>query len=444
MHLPAILAVSVAESRSRAVERARRAGRLASRQIAEFRKRAGFIWELKSFIRESLVAVLLSLVIVVIAGVLFSSMREALLLLPGLTLLVPGALAMRGNIYASLGARLGTALHTGQLSSDGKGSNILREEVLVVLVQTLLGTMFLALVGRIAAIVLDIPTVSLVELAVTAMVGALVAGVVELAVTVRVAMSAHQKGWDPDNVTAPIISAVADLVSIPSLLGAAMLVVWMPLSATYLIFVILVMVLFILVVVIARGDHERASSVLAASIPVLLVVLVIVLMPAIMLERMVEELVANPTILILIPPFVAVAGNLGAILASRLSSAAHLGLITLRGRPDRLVYQNLGVILLLSFLTFGALGVLTHVTATMIGVETPGLWLMLTITLVGGLGVTVATSLAAYKVTAYTFVKGDDPDNVVIPIITSTMDALGTALVVGLFILLVLESVPGL
>jgi mgtE-like transporter len=141
---------------------------------------------------------------------------------------------------------------------------------------------------------------------------------------------------------------------------------------------------------------------------------------------------------------VAVAGNLGAILASRLSSAAHLGLITLRGRPDRLVYQNLGVILLLSFLTFGALGVLTHVTATMIGVETPGLWLMLTITLVGGLGVTVATSLAAYKVTAYTFVKGDDPDNVVIPIITSTMDALGTALVVGLFILLVLESVPGL
>ena len=51
--------------------------------------------------------------------------------------------------------------------------------------------------------------------------------------------------------------------------------------------------------------------------------------------------------------------------------------------------------------------------------------------------VTAITSLAAYQVTAYTFRKGDDPDNVVIPIITSTMDAVGTALVVMLFMALV-------
>jgi mgtE-like transporter len=426
------------------VERARRAGRLASRQIAEFRKRAGFVWELKSFIRESLVAVLVSLVIVVMAGVLFSSLREALLLLPGLTLLVPGALAMRGNIYASLGARLGSALHTGQLSPHEKGSTLLREEVLVVLVQTLLGTLFLAIAGRVTAILLGIPTVSLVELAVTAMVGALVAGAVELYVTVQVAVSAHRRGWDPDNVTAPVISAVADLVSIPSLLGAAMMVAWMPLGSTYAVFAVLMAALFVLVSVVVRGDHQRASTVLSASIPVLMAVLMVVLLPAIMLERMVEDLVDNPTILILIPPFVAVAGNLGAILASRLSSAAHLGLISMRGALDRLVYQNLGVILLLALLTFGALGLLTHWTALLIDVPSPGLGTLLLITLVGGMAVTAATSLAAYKVTAYTFVKGDDPDNVVIPVITSTMDALGTALVVVLFMVMVLETVPAL
>ena len=122
MHLPAIMAVTMAESRSRALKRARRAGALASRQIAAFRQRATFLWELKSFVRESMLAVLVSLVIVVLAGVLFSSLREALIALPGLMLLVPGALAMRGNIYASLGARLGTALHTGQLSAQARGS----------------------------------------------------------------------------------------------------------------------------------------------------------------------------------------------------------------------------------------------------------------------------------------------------------------------------------
>lgn len=444
MHLPQMLAVSMADSRSRAVDRARRAGRLASRQIAEFRKRAGFIWELKSFIRESLFAVLLSLVIVVMAGVLFSSMREALLLLPGLTLLVPGALAMRGNIYASLGARLGSALHTGQISAQEWNSPILREEVRVVMVQTLLGSLFLSIVGRLTAIVLGFDTVTLVELAVTAMLGAILAGAVELVVTVAVAMSAHRRGWDPDNVTAPVISAVADLVSIPFLLGSAILVVWMPGWAVMTVFIVLLTTLFVLVNMVVRGEHERAITVLAASVPVLLVVLLVVLLPAVLLERIVDDLVANPAILILIPPFVAVAGNLGAILASRLSSAAHLGLITLRGRPDHLVYQNLGVITLLAALTFGALGVITHMTSILIDVPSPGLGNLLIITLVGGMVITLATSLAAYKVTSYTFVKGDDPDNVVIPVITSTMDALGTGLVVLLFMMLVLESVPSL
>ncbi len=444
MHLPAALAVSVAESRSRAVQRARRARARAGRQIAEFRRRATFIFELRSFIRESLVAVLLSLVIVVAAGVLFSSMREALLALPGVTLLVPGALAMRGNIFASMGARLGSALHTGQLSSQTRGSDLLHEEMLVVLVQTLLGSLFLAMVGRITAILLGIPTVGLVDLTVTAMLGALMAGAIELLVTIRVAISAHRRGWDPDNVTAPVISAVADLVSIPLLLGSALLVVWLPNWSVHLAFMVLVIALFGLVAHVVRGEHKRANTVLAASIPVLLVVLFIVLIPAIMLEIRVEDLVENPSILILIPPFVAVAGNLGAILASRLSSAAHLGLITMRGRPDRLVYQNLGVILVLSVLTFGALGLLVHGTALSIGVVSPGLWTLMVIALVGGLVVTAATCLAAYQVTAYTFRRGDDPDNVVIPIITSTMDALGTALLIVLFMVMVLESAPAL
>jgi mgtE-like transporter len=426
------------------VERARRAGRLASRQIAEFRRRAGFFWELKSFMRESLVAVLLSLLIVVMAGVLFSSMREALLLLPGLTLLVPGALAMRGNIFASLGARLGSALHTGELSPTDKGSTLLREEVLAVLVQTLIGSLFLTIVGRVTAIVMGIPTASFIDLAVTAMMGALLAGVIELMVTIKVATSAHKRGWDPDNVTAPVISAVADLVSIPCLLGSAMLVVWMHPWTIHLIFMVLVLALSFLVSMIVRSRHERATAVLSASIPVLLLVLLVVLIPAILMELMVEDLVANPAILVLIPPFVAVAGNLGAILASRLSSAAHLGLITLRGSPDRLVYQNLGVILLLAFLTFLALGLMTHVTALVIHVPSPGLGTLVPVTLLAGMVVTVATCLIAYKVTAYTFVKGDDPDNVVIPVITSTMDAMGTALIVLLFMTMVLDSVPAL
>ena len=424
-------------SRSRAFDRARRARALAIRQISSFRERASFLWELKSFVRESLLAIIVSLVIVTVAGVMFGSLRDALIALPGLVLLVPGALAMRGNIYASLGARLGTALHTGELSSTTRGSPRLNEEVLAVLVQTMIGTLVLAIAGRVTALVIGIPTVSLVMLAVTALLGALMAGAVELLVTIKVAISAHRKGWDPDNVTAPVISAVADLVSIPSLLGAAIFVLWLPEIVTEVVFGLLIVVTFLLTMVVVRGQHQRATQILAASLPVLMAVLMVIILPGLLLEGLVDELVDMPTILILLPPFVAVAGNLGAILASRLSSAAHLGLITLRGAPDPLVYQNLGVIFLLAGLTFGALGFLVHAMAILTGMASPGLGLLLGISVAGGLAITAVTSLTAYRVTTYMVRKGDDPDNVVIPIITSTMDAVGTGLVVGLFILLV-------
>ena len=437
MHLPAIAAVMMSESRSRDFDRARRDRALAIRQISTFRERASFLWELKSFVRESLLAVLVSLLIVTVAGALFGSLRDALIALPGLTLIVPGALAMRGNIYASLGARLGTALHTGELSSRTGGSPRLKEEILAVLVQTMIGALVLALAGRIIALAIGLETVSLVMLSVTAFLGALMAGAISLVVTIEVAISAHRKGWDPDNVTAPVISAVADLVSIPLLIGSALLVLHLPELVTGTLFALFLGFTILLVMVVARGHHERASQVLAASVPVLMAVLVVIIIPGLLLEDLVEDLVETPTILIMLPPFVAVAGNLGAILASRLSSAAHLGLITLRGAPDPLVYQNLGVIFLLSGLTFGALGVLVHAMAILMGMATPGLGLLLLISVAGGLAITAVTSLTAYRVTTYMVRKGDDPDNVVIPIITSTMDAVGTGLVVGLFILLV-------
>lgn len=437
MHLPTIVAVNLAKSRSKAFSRARRAGALASRQVAAFRQRATFLWELKSFVRESLLALVVGLVIVTVAGVLFSSFRDALLEMPGLVLLIPGALAMRGNIFASMGARLGTALHTGQLSEGTRSSPLLREEVLVVLVQTLVGSLFLAVVGRVAAAALGIPTIGVVELAVTAVMGALIAGSIEMLVTIEVAVSAHRRGWDPDNVTAPIISAVADLVSIPSLLGSSYLVLAMSGEVRLGLMVVMVSLTVALTWMAQGRRHQRAASVLSASIPVLLGALVIILVPALLLENKVEELVDTPSILILIPPFVAVAGNLGAILASRLSSAAHLGLITMEGSPDPFVYKNLGVIMLLSTLTFTALGVLTHLMALSIDIATPGLAPLVIISLAGGLAITLATSLAAYWVTVYTFRRGDDPDNVVIPIITSTMDALGTGMVLALFMVMV-------
>ena len=49
-----------------------------------------------------------------LAGLALSFMDHQLRTLPGLIILIPAAIGMRGNIFGALGSRLGTGIHAGQ------------------------------------------------------------------------------------------------------------------------------------------------------------------------------------------------------------------------------------------------------------------------------------------------------------------------------------------
>ena len=48
-----------------------------------------------------------------LAGLTLGSITHTLDALPGLLVLVPAAIGMRGNVFGALGSRLGTAIHAG-------------------------------------------------------------------------------------------------------------------------------------------------------------------------------------------------------------------------------------------------------------------------------------------------------------------------------------------
>src|SRR5712671_4953188 len=48
-----------------------------------------------------------------VAGITLGSITHTLNSLPGLLVLVPAAIGMRGNVFGGLGSRLGTLIHTG-------------------------------------------------------------------------------------------------------------------------------------------------------------------------------------------------------------------------------------------------------------------------------------------------------------------------------------------
>ena len=63
--------------------------------------------------RQTLVSLVLVAACSVVAGVFLAKNTERLEEFPGLLLMVPAAIALRGNIFGAMGSRLGTAIHEG-------------------------------------------------------------------------------------------------------------------------------------------------------------------------------------------------------------------------------------------------------------------------------------------------------------------------------------------
>jgi len=64
-------------------------------------------------VRAGFVALLISSGGDLLAGLTLGAITGTLESLPGLLVLVPAAIGMRGNVFGALGSRLGTAIHTG-------------------------------------------------------------------------------------------------------------------------------------------------------------------------------------------------------------------------------------------------------------------------------------------------------------------------------------------
>src|SRR6184192_4083041 len=85
---------------------------------------------------QGLAALLVSSAGDLLAGLTLGAITHTLEALPGLLVLVPAAIGMRGNIFGALGSRLGTAIHTGTFSLARRRDTIVGQNVLSALTLT--------------------------------------------------------------------------------------------------------------------------------------------------------------------------------------------------------------------------------------------------------------------------------------------------------------------
>ena len=376
-------------------------------------------------VRQSLVALGLNSSTSLVAGLFLGAITGTLERLPGLLILVPAAIGLRGNVFSTFGNRLSTAIHVGQFEMTLRRDSILMQNVQASLTLTLTLSVAIAALTRVIALATGVEeTVGFLTLAMISVLGGVLASAIVLTATIGLAWGAARFGWDLDNVIAPVVSTLGDVLTLPALWLAAMLVAYPP--AAPVLGAVLSLIAVATFVVAVRSRFDVLRKVTRESWPILLFAAGLSTMAGLVLQQRLDILAAFPVLLVLQPAFVSSAGALGGILSSRLSSKLHLGIVDPMRVPQAEVLADAASVLLLGLpvYVFNALG--AHAAARLTGMASIGAPLILAISLTAGLVTVLFVILIAYYGTVAAVVVRVDPDTYGIPAVTSSVDFAGS------------------
>jgi mgtE-like transporter len=156
------------------------------------------------------------------------------------------------------------------------------------------------------------------------------------------------------------------------------------------------------------------------------------------LDSQIESIKAFPLILMMVPPINGINNNVCSILGARLASALHMGTIEPKFGKQKVLRKNTRATWLMS------VGVFWFASATFFGIALiTGMGLVRSTILmfaffVASMVAIAVTMLCTIGLAFLSFAKGLDPDNVVIPIVTSIGDVMGvTCLIIAIKLVLV-------
>src|SRR3989440_5502344 len=346
--------------------------------------------------RQGMAALLVSSGGDLLAGLTLGAITNTLSALPGLLVLVPAAIGMRGNIFGALGSRLGTAIHTGTFRISRRTDTVVGQNIVASLALTLSISLALAILAKAVAIGFGLThTISVADFVVISVVGGALSSVFVLLLPLGVAAASVRYDWDLDNVSAPLVTAAGDMVTLPSLFLATYLV-GLGVVTPVLAGATAALCVYVLVAAF-RAGLPVVSAILRESLPVLLVAGLIDVVAGLTIEKRLQSFLAFPALLVLVPPFLEDTGALGGILSSRLASKLHLGTIDPVGIPQRAARNDFFLTFLYAVPVFTLVAVSADVAASVAGLASPGVVRMVGISLLGGFMATgIAVAIAYY------------------------------------------------
>ncbi|MFP4148504.1 MAG: magnesium transporter [Nitriliruptoraceae bacterium] len=375
-------------------------------------------------IRTGSMALALGLAATLVAGIVLASAESQLQAVPGLLALIPAAIGMRGAIFGALGSRLATGILTGEFDRQLTRTSYLGRQVEASTVLTLASALQAGAIAWGVSAALGLETAPLLSLVAISLVGALLSSAVLFLVVIAMARRSQALGFNLDDAGAPIITATGDLVTLPALLLATLMLRVPWLAET--IGVVGIVAGLVAVVLGLRTEDQLIRRVVRESLIVLTIAVTVDVLAGVVVQARAEEQFATAALLVLLPPFIANCGSLGGMLASRLASKLHVGQLDPRLLPGKLAVLDFTLITLLAVLAFSGVGLTGWLAAVIVpGVEPVALLSTIAVVLLAGVFALPIMSGTAYGAAAVSFRFGFDPDNHGIPVVTAVMDLTG-------------------
>jgi mgtE-like transporter len=389
-----------------------------------------------STLKEGFSGLLLMSLMSLVAGIVLGMMTGALESLPGLILLITPAIGMRGNIFGAMGSRLGTALHTGMFSTSLKPYSILSQNIYASMINSVLISFALGLMAWGVALLLKIESIGLVEFVLISMIGGIISSFFVLIITVGVAVTGYNRGWDIDNMSAPIITAAGDMVTLPALFLAVILIGGNSTGYHTILFILFGVLAAACLLLTIRSGFDIMRGIVYESVPMLLVAGVMSTLAGLIINSRLEGFLMLPALLVMVPLFLEDNNALGGILTSRLSSMLHTGMFDPGMFPGKQIIPNFLLIYIYSLVVFPLVGVSAYAASILMGIGSPGLGSMIFISTSAGLIAVTIVNLVGYYVAITAHKLRLDPDNHSIPMMSSIVDASGAMCLVAVLMLM--------
>ncbi|MGQ0823625.1 MAG: magnesium transporter [Actinomycetota bacterium] len=388
-----------------------------------------------SGVRAGYVALLISTVTGLVAGLTLGSITGTLEELPGLLVLVPAAIGMRGNVFGALGSRLGTAIHTGAFRFTLRRETIVGQNLAAAFSLSISVALVIAVFAKLASVVFGVfDTISIGHFVVVSVVGALISSAVLVLITVGVAAMSARYEWDLDNVAAPLVTSAGDVITLPSLFLATLV-----LDVDWLADVLAVACTAIGLAFLLRGLRAREAllrRIVRESLPVLAFAGAIDIVAGLSVEKQLDVFATFPALLVMVPPFLGQSGSLGGIFSSRVATKLHLGTLVPNRLSLRPVAEDILLVVAYAIPVFLLVGISSDVAAAIAGLRSPGVVDVIGIALFAGAITTALLVVVAYAAALASHRLGLDPDNHGIPLVTSTLDLLGSVSLILVIVLL--------